>query len=378
VSGRTTQHAPERGTTVGRRPPRGAGGEAPHSLRIGRLFGIPLQVHWSFPLLLALVVLAEWPAGAGAVVGGLVWVAALFACVVAHELAHCLLARRRGGTVLGILLLPIGGMSRMDALPSSPGDEAAIAAVGPATSLALGGVLLVVGALVGNSIWPPTLLAGSWWARLGWLNLLLGVFNLLPALPMDGGRVLRAGLARHLPRLVATRIAVTVARVLALALVIVGLFYDFWFVVIGVFVFLGASREEAIARAEELAKQRPPASAWWHGWPPPGGRAGQGGWDTRAGPPGAWGYQPAGQQPGAWGQQQGGWAPPSGGWYPPGPGSGTWYSPPRPGGTPSDRDWPPPWGQQPSPRSAIDVAVERRGPDAGGGETLGEGVGEHD
>jgi Zn-dependent protease len=341
MSARATQHAPDNRTTPGDRPTRRGVDTAAHSLRIGKLFGIPLQVHWSFLLLVALVVVAEWPAGAGGIVGGLIWVAALFASVVVHELAHCLVARRRGGTVLGILLLPIGGMSRMGELPTSPADEAAIAAVGPATSLLLGGLLLAVGALAGSAIWPPTLVAGSWLARLGWLNLLLGVFNLLPALPMDGGRVLRAGLARRLPRLAATRVAASVARVLAIGLIVAGVFYDFWLVFIGVFVFMGASREVSIARAEELAKRGPPSAwIWWGGGgtPPPG-------WN--------------------------GWAP---------PGSSTPQAPPWASpGDPRDH-WPPPFGQQPGPRERlpIDVPVEGAGPQAGRGEPLGEGVGEDD
>lgn len=332
MSARRAPHTPQTGTAGDGRPTRRAQHPAPHSLRIGRLLGVPLEVHWSFPLLVALVVVAEWPAGAGAVVGGLVWVAALFAGVVVHELAHCVVAKRRGGTVLGILLLPIGGMSRMDRIPERPADEAAIAAAGPAMSLVLGGLLLVTGALLGSSVWPATLVTGSWWARLGWLNLLLAGFNLLPALPMDGGRMLRAGLARRLPRLAATRIAASVARVLALGLVVAGVFYDFWLVLIGIFVLLGASGEVASAQADELAKRQPP------GW---------GGWSARGAPPGR---------------------DPS--WPPPDP------SPPPPQGFP----WPPPWGQEPAPRSrsAIDVAVERGSPDASGGQPRDEGLGERD
>ena len=337
MSARRAPHTPQTGTAGDGRPTRRAQHPAPHSLRIGRLLGVPLEVHWSFPLLVALVVVAEWPAGAGAVVGGLVWVAALFAGVVVHELAHCVVAKRRGGTVLGILLLPIGGMSRMDRIPERPADEAAIAAAGPAMSLVLGGLLLVTGALLGSSVWPATLVTGSWWARLGWLNLLLAAFNLLPALPMDGGRMLRAGLARRLPRLAATRIAASVARVLALGLVVAGVFYDFWLVLIGIFVLLGASGEVASAQADELAKRQPP------GW---------GGWSARGAPPGR---APS-------------WPPPDPQWPPP--------QGPPPQGFP----WPPPWGQEPAPRSrsAIDVAVERGSPDASGGQPRDEGLGERD
>lgn len=397
MSAQTAQHAPDRGAAGNGRPARRAGGAAAHSLRIGRIFGIPLEVHWSFLLLIGLVLAAEWGAGTGAIVGGLVWVAALFACVVVHELAHCLVARRRGGTVLGILLLPIGGMSRMDRIPERSADEAAIAAIGPATSLVLGGLFLSIGALVGSSVWPPTLVAGSWFARLGWLNLLLAAFNLLPALPMDGGRVLRAALARWLPRTAATRVAASVAKVLAVGLIVAGVLYDFWFVLIGIFVFLGASGEESMARAEELAKQPPPPPGWgsWGGWYAPPS-AGRGGWGF---PQGGGGSYPPSQDAGG----SGGYPP-----YPPPPGTwatGTRWVPPGGAGPSSDRPWPPPghdaswgpawvqawgpawnqpwappWGQDPSPRdrSAIDVPVERGGPDTAGGEPSREGVGEHD
>lgn len=246
---------------------------ATRSLPLGRLFGVPVRVHWSFAFLLALVVLAGWEAGAGAVRSGLAWVGALFACVVVHELAHALLARRRGGVVVDILLLPIGGMSRMARMPSAPKDEAAVAAVGPAASIVLGAAFLVVGAAAGSAVWPPTLLAGSWWARLGWLNLLLGVFNLLPALPMDGGRMLRAGLARRRSRLRATRVAVRVAHLVAAALVVAGAFFDLWLAVIGIFVYVGASSELAQARAEDARARWAPPPGWGPPlWPPAVGR----------------------------------------------------------------------------------------------------------
>ena len=356
MSARRAPHAPQTGTAGDDRPTRRARHPAPHSLRIGRLLGVPLEVHWSFPLLVGLVVVAEWPAGAGAVVGGLVWVAALFAGVVVHELAHCLVAQRRGGTVLGILLLPIGGMSRMDRIPERPADEAAIAAAGPAMSLVLGGLLLAVGTLLGSSVWPATLVTGSWWARLGWLNLLLAAFNLLPALPMDGGRILRAALARRLPRLAATRVAASVARVLALGLVVAGVFYDFWLVLIGIFVLLGASGEVASAQADERAKRQPPAWGAWRGRGAPPDRDPS--WLPPQGPP---------PDP-SWPRPDPSWLPPQG----PPPSGPTWSPPQGP--------WPPPWGQEPAPRnrSAIDVAVERSSPDASGGQPRDEGLGERD
>lgn len=225
-----------------RRAPRG-------SVLITRIAGIDVRMHWTFLGLLVLIVWADWSGGPHAVGEGLVWVVAIFASVLVHELAHCLVARRRGTDVLDILLLPIGGMSQMEKIPESPADELAMAIVGPLTSLGLAAVFFVLGLAAGSRLWAPTLFAGSWLARLAWLNVLLGAFNFLPALPMDGGRILRAALARHRDRLVATRLAARIARYLAWVMIVGGLFYDLWLTVIGVFVLLGAGAEEQAASA---------------------------------------------------------------------------------------------------------------------------------
>ena len=218
------------------------------SLPVGRIAGIPIRVHWTFVLLIGFVVLVDWDAGRAAVVAGLLWIAALFGSVVAHEVSHCLVARRRGATVIDILLLPIGGLSQLEAMPEAPTDELAVAVVGPLTSLGVGAAAMVIGLAAGARVWPPTLFAGSWWARLAWLNLLLGVFNLLPALPMDGGRVLRAALAGRRSKLEATLLASRVARYVAATMIVAGFLYDIWLVVIGFFVLLGANAEEQAAR----------------------------------------------------------------------------------------------------------------------------------
>lgn len=222
-----------------------------HSVPVGRLAGVPIRLHWTFFLLVAFVALVDRSAGRRAVLVGLVWIVALFASVVAHEVAHCVVARRRGATVLGIVLFPLGGLSQVEAMPEAPRDELAVAIVGPLTSLGLGVLLLAVGLVFGAHVFPPTLFAGSWWARLGWLNLLLGVFNLLPALPMDGGRVLRATLARHRSNLEATVLAARIARYVGVAMIVVGFFYDFWLILIGLFVLMGARAEEEAARHQE-------------------------------------------------------------------------------------------------------------------------------
>ena len=197
------------------------------SIRIGSIKGVPIRLHWSFPLLVVLVLL---PTGArttaSSIAEGLIWIAALFVCIVIHELSHSLMARRRGLLVRDIVLLPIGGASEISGLPGTPGDELAIAIAGPLASVALALLLALVAYLAGAVMWPPTLFAGAIVSRLMWANLLLAGFNLLPAIPMDGGRVLRALLARGRGDLRATVLAVQIGRFIGLALVVFGLRYD--------------------------------------------------------------------------------------------------------------------------------------------------------
>ena len=131
------------------------------------------------------------------VVGGLAWLAIVFGCIVVHELAHSLVARRRGALVREIVLLPIGGVSRLENLPESPSDELAIAIVGPAASVALAGAAALAEVALRQPLLPVDLAGGPLLARLVWFNLIIAGFNLLPAFPLDGGRVFRAVLERR-------------------------------------------------------------------------------------------------------------------------------------------------------------------------------------
>ena len=218
------------------------------SLRIGRVKGVPIRVHWSFPLLVVLVIL---PTGAKtttrSLAEGLIWIAALFVCIVIHELSHSFVARRRGFSVRDIVLLPIGGVSEITGLPGAPADELAIAIAGPLANVALALLLALVGYAAGAVMWPPAILAGAVVSRLMWANLLLAGFNLLPAIPMDGGRVLRALLSRRRDDLRATVLAVQIGRFIGLAMVLAGVRYDLWLSFIGLFVFVGAGAERQAA-----------------------------------------------------------------------------------------------------------------------------------
>lgn len=237
------------------------------SVRIARIGGIDILVHWSFLVLPLLVALGA--TGAASVGWEMVWIGAIFASVVVHELAHSLVAKRKGVVVRDILLLPIGGMSQIEEMPEDPRDELAIAIVGPLASIAIALFLFAVGLVFHIPLWPPTLFARSWVARLGWMNLLLGAFNLLPALPMDGGRVLRAALARRRGRREGTAIAVSIARGVAILMIVGGLFYNLWLVVIGIFVLVGASAEGSTTQTRRNGPGPPPSQASLSLGPPP-------------------------------------------------------------------------------------------------------------
>ena len=220
------------------------------SIRIGRILGVDLRVHWTFAFLIVLIVLVNQSKGTSGILLGLLWIGAIFGSVLLHELAHCVIAKRDGVVVDDVLLIPIGGISQMESIPKDPRMELGIALAGPLTSLALAGVFAVLALVAGAHLWPPTLLAGSWLCRLAWLNLILGAFNLLPALPMDGGRVLRAALATREDRRTATLQAAKIARWIAGAMMIIGLVYDVWLMFIGVFVLFAVGAEERDALSD--------------------------------------------------------------------------------------------------------------------------------
>lgn len=219
------------------------------SVRIARIFGIPIRIHWSFSLLVLLVAFSDHGAPTSVFVASTLWIVALFASVTAHELSHCFVARRHGLEVRDIVLLPIGGVSQIAAMDGAPAVERDVAIAGPLASIGLAVAFGLATVATGGHIWPPTLFAGSWFARLAWLNLLLAAFNLVPALPMDGGRVLRAILAGRSDDVRATRIASRVAQVLGAVMIGVGIRFDWWLVMIGLFVLLGATSEQRAATA---------------------------------------------------------------------------------------------------------------------------------
>ncbi|MBN8246544.1 MAG: site-2 protease family protein [Verrucomicrobia bacterium] len=219
------------------------------SLKIGRWWGVDVQLHVTFLLLLGVIGLQE--ESLRAAISGMLLYVCLFACVLLHEFGHVLTARHYGITTRDITLLPIGGVARLERLPDNPRHELAIAVAGPLVNVALGGALAAFLWLAGRSPIPSAALdAFSFAQRLFVVNVSLVVFNLLPAFPMDGGRVLRALLAMVLDPVRATRIAAGVGRFMAVVFAGVALYYQMYVLLfIAVFVWLGAGGE---ARATEV------------------------------------------------------------------------------------------------------------------------------
>jgi len=225
------------------------------SWTLGRLAGIELRVHATFVLLLAWLAFATYRAthSGSATLQSVAFILALFASVVLHELGHALTARRFGIGTREITLLPIGGVAQLERIPSEPRQELLVALAGPAVTVAIVIVLYVLMSLLGSR---PLSLAevrdprASFFAQLLWANVVLALFNLLPAFPMDGGRVLRAALAMRMDYGRATQMAARVGKAFALIFGVVGLFVTAnpFLVLIALFVWLGAASEASSAQ----------------------------------------------------------------------------------------------------------------------------------
>lgn len=226
------------------------------SWKIGRLLGIDIRLHATFLLLPLWVAYSEYSrhyhwedVAAGLGVTGL-----LFVFIIFHELGHALTARHFGIRTRDIILLPIGGVARMERMPARAGQELLVAGAGPAVNLALAlACFLVLYAREGAAALadPPTM-RGDLLAWTAWINLTLALFNLLPAFPMDGGRVLRALLALRLDYPRATDIAATIGRGFAAVLVFLGLPDNPMLMLIGAFVWIGAGEEAGATRMHSV------------------------------------------------------------------------------------------------------------------------------
>jgi Zn-dependent protease len=223
------------------------------SWKIARIADIDIYIHATFLFLIYLVGIAYWnqQGTIEAVVSGVAYILVLFGCVVLHEFGHSLTARRYGIETRSITLLPIGGIAALEKMPDDPRQEINVALAGPAVNFAIA-FFLYLYLFVGHT--PPTpeelsLTGGSFAYRVMIVNLFIGGFNLLPAFPMDGGRVLRAALALRMDHALATQKAAQVGQFLAIGMGLLGMMYNPFLVFIAIFIWFGAAMENS---AEQL------------------------------------------------------------------------------------------------------------------------------
>ncbi|MEM9480673.1 MAG: site-2 protease family protein [Verrucomicrobiota bacterium] len=231
-----------------------------NSLKLGSAFGIGIFVHWTFallPLWVALTMLGQGAGVAGAI-GGVIFIFAVFGCAVLHELGHSLAARFYGIPTRSITLLPIGGVAALERMPTNPKQELVIAVAGPLVNVFIAGFLVLIGYAFGLLNQITGVLNFAAFATLSGLlnallvtNIILVIFNMIPAFPMDGGRVFRALLSMKIGHLRATDIAALMGKVLALGIGGWGLFLakSPFTVVLAAFVWIAGEQERRYAHA---------------------------------------------------------------------------------------------------------------------------------
>ena len=222
------------------------------SWKVGRFAGIDVYIHSTFFLLLGFIGLTNWLAerSLAGTLEGVGFMLVLFGCVLLHEFGHALTARRYGIQTRDITLLPIGGLARLERMPEDPRQELRVALAGPAVNAVIAAVLYVW--LASQSLLVPlaslSVSQGSFLERVMLVNLTLVLFNLLPAFPMDGGRVVRALLAMRMEYTRATNIAATLGQGIALIFGFVGLFSNPFLLFVAFFVWIGAAQEASMVQ----------------------------------------------------------------------------------------------------------------------------------
>jgi stage IV sporulation protein FB len=234
------------------------------SVNIGSIAGTAIRIHVTFLLFLIWIFAAGWASGgADDAINSLIFMVLLFVCVLAHEFGHIFTARAFGVATPDVTLLPIGGVARLERIPEKPSEEFLVAIAGPLVNVVIAIVLIAV---------TPTHLSAEHFAamespkvsmidRLAEVNLFLAVFNMIPAFPMDGGRVLRALLAIRLGHVRATEIAAMIGQWCAFGLGFLGLFYNPLLIFIAIFVYLAAASEAQVVSLRAMSRDVPITAA---------------------------------------------------------------------------------------------------------------------
>lgn len=234
------------------------------SLDLGRVAGIKVKVHWTFLLLIIWIVFLELTRGSNtvAILWSIFFILVLFVCVVLHELGHALTARKFNIGTRQITLLPIGGVASLEDMPENPIEEFLVAIAGPAVNVVIAAILYLFVPLdsylnMDQEMLEQTMSTinpGNFLFFLFSANVMLVLFNLLPAFPMDGGRIFRALLAMKWDRVKATQMAARMGQTVAFLLFLIGLLYNPILVLIAIFVYFGAQGENMMVQQLSLLK----------------------------------------------------------------------------------------------------------------------------
>jgi len=230
-----------------------------NSLSIGKIAGIQIFIHWSFPLIILWIIFSNVRSGLNTeqIIWSVLFVLTLFVCVTLHELGHALAAKRFHIKTKDITLLPIGGVARLENMPEKPMQELIVALAGPAVNVIIFLILYIalqIASIPFDFTAITHITADNFLFNLAILNIWLAVFNMIPAFPMDGGRVLRALLAMKLNRSLATQIAGRIGQVIAMGFVLLGFFGNPFMIFIGIFIFLAAMTETEMVKTQSVLK----------------------------------------------------------------------------------------------------------------------------
>lgn len=208
------------------------------SIKIMRVFGIPIELDASFLILIIFIYVMAFLKLISLQLAVLITL--IFVTVVIHELSHSYMAQHYGVEIERIVLLPIGGVSQMGEIPHSPRQELLISVVGPLTNMVIAVIIYII--YLGSNNFLPALV-NEFLLEFTLVNVVLGLFNLVPAFPMDGGRILRAALAQKMEYLRATEISVYIGKLLAIVMAVAGFYVSIFLILIALFIYIGADQE---------------------------------------------------------------------------------------------------------------------------------------
>jgi Zn-dependent protease/predicted transcriptional regulator len=227
-----------------------------YSLSLGKISGIKVEIHWTFLILIIWVIFSglKTQLSPDQIMWSVFFVLAIFLCVILHELGHALAAKKFNIKTTSITLLPIGGLAQMESIPEKPKEELIIAFAGPAVNVVIAAILYPITGLFAEDFkeLSITVQSDNFLIALMSVNVWLALFNLIPAFPMDGGRVFRALLSFKLGHVAATRIAASVGQMLGIGFVLFGFFYNPFLIFIGFFIYIGAGSESVYTLTKSM------------------------------------------------------------------------------------------------------------------------------